>query len=236
MILGLNTDVRYKGKTFHIQTEDSGPENPVLITHVFLGGTILGTERTTYESDDPDSDEFEARVRELMRTQHRKMYKALLDGAYEDAARRPPRSKSASGPIPLAKKRKGIISRPSRRSSPPKRASKPPQGPPSNPPQRPVSNPPQRQTKPAKRPSVNPPTRNTPSAPAAARASGPPPIPSTQPIVAVNSRSEPPARSAPADGEHQPAEPRLAFPTALTSASPLSDLLLSYLLEEPDET
>lgn len=190
MIPGLNTDVRYKGKTFHIQTEDSGPENPVLITHVFLGGTILGTEKQTY--DEVDEDELETHVRELMRTQHRKMYRALLDGRYDDASRRPPRSKSASGSIPLSKNRKGIINRPRRRSPPP---------------------------------SATPPAL---------------PEPNTQPIAQVATRSEPPARPTTVDfidsADAHPAEPRLAFPTALTSARPVSDLVLAYLLEEPDET
>ncbi len=48
MIVGVNTDVRYRGKTLHIQTEDSGPNNPVLVTHVFVGGSILITERSEF--------------------------------------------------------------------------------------------------------------------------------------------------------------------------------------------
>lgn len=201
MIPGLNTDVRYKGKTFHIQTEDSGPDNPVLITHVFLGGTILGTEKQTYESD--ASDDLETHVRELMRTQHRQMYRALLDGEYDDASRRPPRSKKASGAIPLAKNRKGIINRPTRR-----------------------------------------PTPSSPMAPEPDEPDEPELVelvelaePSTQPIPSV--RSNPPSRPTAVNlvepGDGQPAEPRLAFPTALTSARPVSDLVLAYLLEEPDE-
>lgn len=120
MIPGLNTDVRHKGKTFHIQTEDSGPENPVLITHVFLGGTILGTQRQNYGDDTAETE-----VHDRMRTQHRAMYHALLEGRFDDAARRPPRAKPSKNSIPLAKKRRGIHtgSMPSRTSRPPPVAS-----------------------------------------------------------------------------------------------------------------
>ncbi|MCA9526453.1 MAG: hypothetical protein KC549_09195, partial [Myxococcales bacterium] len=109
MIPGLNTDVRYKGKTFHIQTEDSGFENPVLITHVFLGGTILGSEKQSYQ-DAVGRDDVEGHVRDLMRAQHRAMYRALLDGRYDDLARRPTNtsSRKPEGAIPLAGRTPGM--------------------------------------------------------------------------------------------------------------------------------
>ena len=49
MILGINTDTKHKGKTFHIQTEDSGIQNPILVTHIFIGGTIIASKRSSYE-------------------------------------------------------------------------------------------------------------------------------------------------------------------------------------------
>ncbi len=104
MILGLNTDVRYKGKTFHIQTEDSGLQNPVLITHVFIGGTIIETRRTEYR-DALEREGLEDHVRSLMRGQHRSTYKALLNGDFDEAAKRTAKKKVTS--IPLAKK-KGV--------------------------------------------------------------------------------------------------------------------------------
>ncbi len=41
MVPGFNHNVKYKGQVFHVQTEDSGVENPHIITHLFLGGNIV---------------------------------------------------------------------------------------------------------------------------------------------------------------------------------------------------
>ena len=43
-LLGYNTNVRHKGKLFHIQTEDSGIGHPHIITHLFAdGGRIVAS-------------------------------------------------------------------------------------------------------------------------------------------------------------------------------------------------
>ena len=38
MIPGYNHNVKYKEGVYHIQTEDSGLDNPHIITHLFIGG------------------------------------------------------------------------------------------------------------------------------------------------------------------------------------------------------
>src|SRR4030067_388879 len=43
VLSGFNQNFRYKGKTYHIQTEDSGRGNATIVTHVYLGGVILFT-------------------------------------------------------------------------------------------------------------------------------------------------------------------------------------------------
>src|SRR3989304_3154942 len=48
VLSGFNQNFRYKGKTYHIQTEDSGRGNATIVTHVYLGGGILSTARQTY--------------------------------------------------------------------------------------------------------------------------------------------------------------------------------------------
>ncbi len=110
MILGLNTDIRHKGKTFHIQTEDSGKQNPVLITHVFIGGTIIHTIKSDY-AEDLEREDLEKHVRGLMRKQHRAAHQALLAGEFDEEASRRKVDKSS---IPLAKKRGpvGLMSKP----------------------------------------------------------------------------------------------------------------------------
>ena len=44
-VLGYNHNVRYAGRLWHVQTEDSGVQNPHLFTHLFHDGTILATKR-----------------------------------------------------------------------------------------------------------------------------------------------------------------------------------------------
>lgn len=102
MILGVNQDVRYKGKTYHIQTEDSGPEPPVIHTHIFVGGSIVNSRRLDY-SDVIDSEDMEAEVRALMRKQHKAVHDALLAGELDEVLRsnRP----KLRGDIPLARSR-----------------------------------------------------------------------------------------------------------------------------------
>ncbi len=106
MILGLNTDVRHRGKTFHIQTEDSGPSNPVLITHLFIGGSIIASQKSGYADLLIDGEVDEGPVRERMRAQHKQMYEALMAGEHDAAARRPRGRDSRFKDIPLARKPK----------------------------------------------------------------------------------------------------------------------------------
>ena len=48
MITGFNTDVSYKGLVYHVQTEDKGPQNPLIETLVYKGGEILASRRLPY--------------------------------------------------------------------------------------------------------------------------------------------------------------------------------------------
>ena len=45
---GFNTNVPYKGKMYHVQTEDGGARNPVLTTMLYHKGEILATEKSSY--------------------------------------------------------------------------------------------------------------------------------------------------------------------------------------------
>ena len=48
MLSGFNTNFRHRGVLFHVQTEDSGIENPHVITHLFHGGNILASQKREY--------------------------------------------------------------------------------------------------------------------------------------------------------------------------------------------
>jgi len=84
-LLGYNTNVRHKGYLFHIQTEDSGRGHPHVITHLFTQGTILATKKTSYSHLLEEGD-WEERVRQLMKDQHKEMFVELRDDAHDEIA------------------------------------------------------------------------------------------------------------------------------------------------------
>ncbi len=79
MLIGYNTNVTYKGKIYHIQTEDSGLSNPVIVTHLYHQGAILSSKKTSYDNiiGHPD---FKEQLRAMMQQQHREMIRELLGG------------------------------------------------------------------------------------------------------------------------------------------------------------
>jgi hypothetical protein len=85
MLVGYNTNISYKDRVYHIQTEDSGQGNPVIVTLLYSQGAILASKKTSYEQilTAPD---FQEKVRKLMKTQHKFMIKELLSGKYAAAS------------------------------------------------------------------------------------------------------------------------------------------------------
>ena len=78
-ILGYNHNVRYRGVIFHVQTEDSGQQNPHLFTHLFHEGVIVSTRKYVY---DPGAND-EA-IKGLMQAQHKAVMKDLKKGTFDD--------------------------------------------------------------------------------------------------------------------------------------------------------
>jgi hypothetical protein len=90
MLSGFNHNLKHKGKTYHIQTEDGGRQNPMIITHIFLGGVILSTVRTPYD-DLFSLPDWEESLRARMKVQHldevRSLFSGTFDSQVEDAAK-----------------------------------------------------------------------------------------------------------------------------------------------------
>jgi hypothetical protein len=82
MLPGYNHNVTYKGITFHIQTEDSGVNNPHIITLLYSGGNILARKKTSY-ADIIKHERLADVVRELMQDQHKHMLKELKNGEHD---------------------------------------------------------------------------------------------------------------------------------------------------------
>jgi hypothetical protein len=81
MLVGYNTNVPYKGKLYHVQTEDNGTSNPVIVTLLYIKGTILASRRTSYSHLLSDQ-RYKELVRELMKEQHKNMIRELIRGVH----------------------------------------------------------------------------------------------------------------------------------------------------------
>ncbi|HXX67948.1 MAG TPA: hypothetical protein VEK07_12230 [Polyangiaceae bacterium] len=108
-LLGYNTNVRHKGKVFHVQTEDSGIRYGHVITHLFVdGGRILKSLKSSYAQSVGAEDQCEV-VRALMKRQHKAMLMALRDGRFDllaESADAAGGASPASGPkMPMGKAR-----------------------------------------------------------------------------------------------------------------------------------
>src|SRR6185312_10185905 len=76
-VLGYNHNLRYGGRVFHVQTEDSGTSYARLYTHLFFEGTILSSKKQEY-----DPEVSEDTVRALMQKLHKTMIKELMRGEH----------------------------------------------------------------------------------------------------------------------------------------------------------
>ncbi len=71
-VLGYNHNLRYGGRTFHVQTEDSGQGYARLYTHLFYEGTILSSKKQEYDPAAPED-----AVRAAMQNLHKAMIREL---------------------------------------------------------------------------------------------------------------------------------------------------------------
>jgi hypothetical protein len=85
MVLGFNHNVTYKGEVFHVQTEDSGVNNPHIITLLYRGGVILCSKKTSY-ADIVKMDNLDSVVEELMKAQHKELMRRLKSGEFDERA------------------------------------------------------------------------------------------------------------------------------------------------------
>lgn len=86
MIGGFNTNIRHRGVLFHVQTEDSGLAKPHVITHLYHGGNIMHSQKTSY-AEHVGSSEVANVVKKLMEEQHKAKLKALRRGEFDDIIR-----------------------------------------------------------------------------------------------------------------------------------------------------
>jgi hypothetical protein len=84
MLTGFNTNIRHRGVLFHVQSEDSGRAHPHIITHLYHGGTIVFSEKSSYAARVEETN-LEDVVRGLMEAQHKAVLKRLRAGEFDGA-------------------------------------------------------------------------------------------------------------------------------------------------------
>jgi hypothetical protein len=81
VVTGFNTDVKYQGVVYHVQTEDKGPVNPMIETLIYKGGEILGSRRLPYADLLKGGDD-EKQIAQLMEDQHKAVMQDVKRGKY----------------------------------------------------------------------------------------------------------------------------------------------------------
>lgn len=89
MQTGFNTDVVHDERTFHVQTEDRGKENPIIETLIYVGGQILDARQRRYkEVGAPDLEP--DLLSTLIERQHLTVVRDIRLGKYDPPERQKP--------------------------------------------------------------------------------------------------------------------------------------------------
>jgi len=84
---GFNHNVKYGPRVYHVQTEDSGLPHAHYITHLFVGGNIVASMKSSYQ-EKAGEPELAKVVRSLMEHQHKAMLRRLVTGEFDELAER----------------------------------------------------------------------------------------------------------------------------------------------------
>jgi hypothetical protein len=96
VITGFNTDIEHDGVVYHVQTEDKGLDSPLILSLVYVGGTILASKRSPYEDLIAQGFSDEA-LAERLKRQHRLICAAIHSGRIDDLKSMAGRRKEAAG-------------------------------------------------------------------------------------------------------------------------------------------
>ncbi len=79
MVTGINSDIDYNNKMFHVQTEDGGLNNPIILTRIFCSGVLITTRKTSYVYL-VEIEDWKSIVERLMKEQHDEMIQEIYRG------------------------------------------------------------------------------------------------------------------------------------------------------------
>jgi hypothetical protein len=208
-VVGFNHNVKYGPLVYHVQTEDSGLPHAHYITHLFVGGNILASMKTSYQDKAAEPDLHKV-VRGLMEQQHKTMLKRLVTGEFDELAGRLSAPHYDPGVLADGTNTASYVN--SHPSAPAKAPSKPAAKPAARP-APPVSKPPAPATRPAAPWQAAPPAASPPRAPGA-------PLPHVTRQPAQPTRPASPPRMAPV--MPAAARPAAARPAAAKNSAPPS--------------
>lgn len=79
MIFGFNTDIKWDGTVYHVQSEARKAEK-LLQTQVFVRGRCIGKKATSYAEMEQQPDFTEDHMHDMLKVQHRGMLDGIRDG------------------------------------------------------------------------------------------------------------------------------------------------------------
>jgi hypothetical protein len=83
VISGFNTDVEYGGAVYHVQTEDKGAPSSMIMSLVYVGGTIIASKRVNYDELKKGPLISEKEIAEAVSRQHKLICAAIKAGKIE---------------------------------------------------------------------------------------------------------------------------------------------------------
>ncbi|MDD5542493.1 MAG: hypothetical protein PHX83_04900 [Acidobacteriia bacterium] len=105
MITGLNSTVQFGDNKYHVQTEDCGVDNPVLISTIYLGGEVLGKKKSSYQLFLNSPTFSPQALRKMIEDQHYGIVRAIRSGRvterYQQHKKTPPRESAANPHVEL---------------------------------------------------------------------------------------------------------------------------------------
>ncbi|EDM78492.1 hypothetical protein PPSIR1_33294 [Plesiocystis pacifica SIR-1] len=81
--LGYNHNIPHRGRLYHVQTEDSGVDKAHIFTHAFYDGTIIASNKVSY---DPEAgvEDLDQHIIGLMQESHKAMIRSLRRGEFDE--------------------------------------------------------------------------------------------------------------------------------------------------------
>lgn len=81
MLQGYNSDILYKGSSYHIQTEDWGLSNPFFVSQIFRDGAVIKSIKLSYTKVLPKGLHSDSRsIQIALESQHQSILDLLLSG------------------------------------------------------------------------------------------------------------------------------------------------------------